>query len=176
MYEQLLGGEEDGDDGNDGEDEHDENYDNDKDKDEDGSNSSSDDENDKDGDDPRDPRDAPRDNLNRTKDHSHHPPPRLESSMSTHSTPSEVKLAKSRRSFQGGELEGIKEDLSRLLLPRKVLICLDDVCRMEDAKWFLFGTRGSPVGFLVVHWTPVGIWTMVGLWVPVVWVLKGSWD
>lgn len=59
-------------------------------------------------------------------------------------TPTENnKLAKSRRCFQGGELEGMKEDLSRLLLSRKVLICLDDVCRMEDAKWFLFGTRSD---------------------------------
>jgi hypothetical protein len=57
--------------------------------------------------------------------------------------PSENKLAKSRRCFQGGELEGMKEDLGRLLLSRKVLICLDDVCRMEDAKWFLFGTRSD---------------------------------
>ncbi|KAL7504615.1 hypothetical protein ACHAXN_002449 [Cyclotella atomus] len=56
---------------------------------------------------------------------------------------SEMKLAKSRRFFQGGELEGMKEDLGRLLLTRKVLICLDDVCRMEDAKWFLFGTRSD---------------------------------
>ena len=37
----------------------------------------------------------------------------------------------------------MKEDLGRLLLSRRVLICLDDVCRMEDAKWFLFGTRGD---------------------------------
>ena len=59
------------------------------------------------------------------------------------SAPSESKLAKSRRCFQGGELEGMKEDLGRLLLSRKVLICLDDVCRMEDAKWFLFGTRSD---------------------------------
>ena len=59
------------------------------------------------------------------------------------SAPSEGKLAKSRRCFQGGELEGMKEDLGRLLLSKKVLICLDDVCRMEDAKWFLFGTRSD---------------------------------
>ncbi|KAL7434903.1 hypothetical protein ACHAXH_009043, partial [Discostella pseudostelligera] len=53
------------------------------------------------------------------------------------------KLATSRRSFQGGELEGIKEDLGKLLLSRRVLICLDDVYKMEDAKWFLFGTNSG---------------------------------
>lgn len=69
------------------------------------------------------------------------PPGRGKSNVS--SAASENKLAKSRRSFQGGELEGMKEDLARLLLARRVLICLDDVCRMEDAKWFLFGTRSD---------------------------------
>ena len=69
------------------------------------------------------------------------PPGRGESGIS--STGSELKLAKSRRSFQIGELEGMKEDLGRLLLTRRVLICLDDVCRMEDVKWFLFGTRSD---------------------------------
>ena len=58
--------------------------------------------------------------------------------------PAEVtKLATSRRSFQSGELEGMKEDLGRLLRSRRVLICLDDVCKMEDAKWFLFDTRSD---------------------------------
>eukprot|EP00985_Skeletonema_marinoi_P003358 scaffold1436_cov130-Skeletonema_marinoi.AAC.1 len=66
---------------------------------------------------------------------------RLDSNLSGGGT--ETKLAKSRRCFQGGELEGIKEDLARLVLSRKILICLDDVCRMEDAKWFLFGTRSD---------------------------------
>ena len=51
------------------------------------------------------------------------------------------KLAKSRRRFQGGELEGIKEDLGRMLAKRKVLICLDDVWRVEDAKWFIFDPK-----------------------------------
>ncbi|KAL7458434.1 hypothetical protein ACHAWC_010046 [Mediolabrus comicus] len=68
-------------------------------------------------------------------------PNRMDSAFSANGT--ETKLAKSRRSFQGGELEGIKEDLARLVLSRKILICLDDVCRMEDAKWFLFGTRSD---------------------------------
>jgi len=68
-------------------------------------------------------------------------PPRMDSNVS--GTGTKTNLAKSRRSFQGGELEGIKEDLARLVLSRKILICLDDVCRMEDAKWFLFGTRSD---------------------------------
>ena len=68
-------------------------------------------------------------------------PNRMDSAFSANGT--ETKLAKSRRSFQGGELEGIKEDLARLVLSRKILVCLDDVCRMEDAKWFLFGTRSD---------------------------------
>ncbi len=67
--------------------------------------------------------------------------PRTDSNVSGSGT--KTNLAKSRRSFQGGELEGIKEDLARLVLSRKILICLDDVCRMEDAKWFLFGTRSD---------------------------------
>jgi tetratricopeptide (TPR) repeat protein len=49
-----------------------------------------------------------------------------------------VALAGTRRRFQGGDLEGIKEELGRLLAKKKVLICLDDVWRVEDAKWFLF--------------------------------------
>jgi len=40
--------------------------------------------------------------------------------------------------FQGGELNGIKEDLGRILSKKKILICLDDVWRVEDAKWFIF--------------------------------------
>ncbi|KAL7432471.1 hypothetical protein ACHAXM_003131 [Skeletonema potamos] len=70
-----------------------------------------------------------------------HHPNRFDSTLSGGVT--ETKLSKSRRSFQGGELEGIKEDLARMVLSRKILICLDDVCRMEDAKWFLFGTRSD---------------------------------
>ena len=42
------------------------------------------------------------------------------------------------RRFEGGDLEGIKEDLGRLVANRNVLICLDDVWRIEDAKWFIF--------------------------------------
>ncbi|KAL7468353.1 hypothetical protein ACHAXS_010664 [Conticribra weissflogii] len=81
-------------------------------------------------------------NGNKDADDDHRDPPgRGESGVSN--SGSEFKLAKSRRSFQIGELEGMKEDLARLLLARRVLICLDDVCRMEDAKWFLFGTRSD---------------------------------
>jgi len=47
-------------------------------------------------------------------------------------------LPKSRRKFQGGELEGMKEDLYKIISKRKVLICLDDVWSVEDAHWFLF--------------------------------------
>ncbi|KAL3807712.1 hypothetical protein ACHAXA_005725 [Cyclostephanos tholiformis] len=56
---------------------------------------------------------------------------------------SDNKLTVSRRYFQGGELEGMKEDLSRLLISRRVLICLDDVYKMDDAKWFLFGMQSD---------------------------------
>lgn len=52
-----------------------------------------------------------------------------------------VALAEMRRSFQGGELEGMKEDLGRALANKKYLICLDDVWRVEDAKWFIFDNQ-----------------------------------
>jgi tetratricopeptide (TPR) repeat protein len=52
-----------------------------------------------------------------------------------------IHLANTRRRFEGGDLEGIKEDIGRLLADRKVLICLDDVWRIEDAKWFIFEGR-----------------------------------
>lgn len=45
---------------------------------------------------------------------------------------------KSRRKFQGADLEGMKEDLGRLLRGKNVLICLDDVWRVEDASRFIF--------------------------------------
>ena len=47
-------------------------------------------------------------------------------------------LSKSRRRFQTGELEGMKEDLFQIISKRKVLICLDDVWSIDDAHWFLF--------------------------------------
>ncbi len=47
-------------------------------------------------------------------------------------------LAETRQRFQGGELDAIKEDFARLLAKKKVLICLDDVWRVQDAKWFIF--------------------------------------
>eukprot|EP00536_Pseudo-nitzschia_multiseries_P004508 jgi/Psemu1/188278/e_gw1.75.26.1 len=50
-------------------------------------------------------------------------------------------LAEMRQRFQGGDLDGIKEDFARLLERKKVLICLDDVWRVEDAKWFIFDNQ-----------------------------------
>ena len=47
-------------------------------------------------------------------------------------------LAETRQRFQNGDLDSIKEDFARLLSKRKVLICLDDVWRVQDAKWFIF--------------------------------------
>ena len=73
----------------------------------------------------------------------------------------EVERADSVRRFQGGDLEGIKEDLARMLIKQKVLICLDDVWRVEDAKWFIFETpsyqvppRDSPFKILITTRTP----------------------
>ena len=72
-----------------------------------------------------------------------------------------VDRADSVRRFQGGDLEGIKEDLGRMLVRQKILICLDDVWRVEDAKWFIFDTpswsvppRESPYKILVTTRTP----------------------
>ena len=47
-------------------------------------------------------------------------------------------LLKSRRKFQGSDLDGMKEGLGRMLSKKNVLICLDDVWRVEDAKRFIF--------------------------------------
>jgi tetratricopeptide (TPR) repeat protein len=56
-----------------------------------------------------------------------------------------IRLAESRQRFQGGELDAIKEDLANIITKRKILICLDDVWRVDDAKWFIFDTRtGKP--------------------------------
>jgi len=124
LYDQLLGSDDDlGDDDNDG---------GGKDDDDNASNSSSGSSGDEKDNDVSD-------DMQRTKD----PPGRGVSNMSSAAASEVAKLATSRRSFQGGELEGMKEDLGRLLLSRRVLICLDDVCKMEDAKWFLFGTRSD---------------------------------
>lgn len=65
-----------------------------------------------------------------------------------------VERGDSVRRFQGGDLEGIKEDLGRMLASRKVLICLDDVWRVEDVKWFIFdstfpSSRESPYKVLI---------------------------
>jgi len=56
-----------------------------------------------------------------------------------------VDRADSARRFSGGDLEGIKEDLARMIVKRNILICLDDVWRVEDAKWFIFETPTYPV-------------------------------
>jgi hypothetical protein len=52
-----------------------------------------------------------------------------------------VTSAISRRRFQSGELEGIKEEIARMLAKKRILICLDDVWRVEDAKWFIFDNQ-----------------------------------
>lgn len=54
-----------------------------------------------------------------------------------------IRLAESRQRFQGGELDAIKEDLANIITKRKILICLDDVWRVDDAKWFIFDTRNG---------------------------------
>ncbi|GKY97404.1 hypothetical protein MPSEU_000698900 [Mayamaea pseudoterrestris] len=72
-----------------------------------------------------------------------------------------VDRADSVRRFQGGDIDGIKEDLGRMLIKQKVLIVLDDVWRVEDAKWFIFETpsykvppRDSPFKILITTRTP----------------------
>lgn len=52
-----------------------------------------------------------------------------------------IALADHRRRFQSGEIEGVKEEIGRLLAKKRILICLDDVCRVEDAKWFIFDNQ-----------------------------------
>jgi len=47
----------------------------------------------------------------------------------------------SRRRFQSGELDGIKEEIARIVAKKRILICLDDVWRVEDAKWFIFDSQ-----------------------------------
>lgn len=56
-----------------------------------------------------------------------------------------IRLAESRQRFQGGELDAIKEDLANIITKKKILICLDDVWRVDDAKWFIFDTRPKNV-------------------------------
>lgn len=72
-----------------------------------------------------------------------------------------VDRADSSRRFTGGDLEGIKEDLARMIVRRNILICLDDVWRVEDAKWFIFETptyavppRDSPYKILITTRMP----------------------
>jgi len=52
-----------------------------------------------------------------------------------------LELAKSRRRFHFGDYEGMKEDLGRILTKKRVLICLDDVWRLEDANHFIFDSK-----------------------------------
>jgi tetratricopeptide (TPR) repeat protein len=72
-----------------------------------------------------------------------------------------VERADCNRRFQGGDLEGIKEDLARMIVRRNILICLDDVWRVEDVKWFIFETpsysvppRDSPYKILITTRIP----------------------
>jgi len=53
-------------------------------------------------------------------------------------------LGRSRRRFQSGELEGMREDLSKIMCHKKVLLCIDDVWRAEDACWFMFNCNNNP--------------------------------
>lgn len=102
-----------------------------------------------------------------TEDQSHGDAPFHESFASVATDRSDSRIdrivdrADSVRRFQGGDLEGIKEDLGRMLIKQKVLICLDDVWRVEDAKWFIFETpsykmppRDSPFKILITTRTP----------------------
>lgn len=91
----------------------------------------------------------------------------IASMSSARTEPSECRIdrtvdrADSVRRFEGGDLEGIKEDLGRMLVRQKVLVCLDDVWRVDDAKWFIFETpsysvppRNSPYKILITTRTP----------------------
>lgn len=85
----------------------------------------------------------------------------LRSEMSEARVDRMVDRADSARRFQGGDLEGIKEDLARMIVKRNILICLDDVWRVEDVKWFIFETptysvptRDSPYKILLTTRIP----------------------
>lgn len=47
-------------------------------------------------------------------------------------------LLHKRRKFQGCDLDGMREDLGAMIKNRRVLICLDDVWRHDDANKFIF--------------------------------------
>ncbi len=47
-------------------------------------------------------------------------------------------LSKNKCHLKGNDLQGMKEDLGRIVSKRNVLICLDDVWRLEDAEKFIF--------------------------------------
>eukprot|EP00957_Ditylum_brightwellii_P054189 4104353-Ditylum_brightwellii.AAC.1 len=61
----------------------------------------------------------------------------LPQSPSLRSKDGKEKLAKSREYFQGGELEGIKEDLGWILTKQKELIFLVNMWRVDDANEIL---------------------------------------
>ena len=85
----------------------------------------------------------------------------MRSEMSEAQVDRMVDRADSARRFQGGDLEGIKEDLARMIVRRNILICLDDVWKVEDVKWFIFETptysvptRDSPYKLLLTTRMP----------------------
>ncbi len=47
-------------------------------------------------------------------------------------------LSSHRRNYQVSELQSMKEELGHRLTKRRILICLDDVWRLEDAERFIF--------------------------------------
>ena len=47
-------------------------------------------------------------------------------------------FSRNKRNFEGKDLAGMKEELGRIVSQKNVLICLDDVWRIEDAERFLF--------------------------------------
>ena len=49
-----------------------------------------------------------------------------------------------------GDLEGIKEDIGRMLRNKNILLVLDDVWRMEDVQWFLFRHMEKDVNFRIL--------------------------
>jgi hypothetical protein len=52
-------------------------------------------------------------------------------------------LLHSRRKFQGYDFDGMREELQTMLKNKKVLICLDDVWRKEDASKFIFDSAAT---------------------------------
>ena len=44
--------------------------------------------------------------------------------------------------FQFGALEGIRHELASMVCRKKILLCLDNVARAEDMRWFMFHEEG----------------------------------